>query len=138
MTPEQRYEALAAADAAALEELADRILAAGVSVSVTNGPESVSAPVRIPMPGDEGNTVVVGHLALTRCSIVVAGTPGDGMRPGCDFAGAVAAAVCDAESERDGALSADVIELCALTQRTVADRRRERADLVAMTKLDVQ
>ena len=137
MTPEQRYEALAAADARALEALADRILAAGVQVSVADGPESVSAPVRVCMPGCQGNTVVLGHVALTRCSVVVNGTRGDGIRPGCDFPGAVAAAVCDAESERGGALTTDVTELCRTTRRKVADRQSEWADLVAMTRLDV-
>lgn len=135
MTPEQRFEALAVADATLLEALADRILAAGGEVSVTNGPESVTAPVRIRMPGNEGNTVVLGHLALTRCSIVVDGTRGDGIRAGCDFPGAVAAAVCDAESERGGALAAEVAELCDITDREVVARRRERAHLVSVTRL---
>lgn len=135
MTPEQRFEALAAADGAVLKALADRILASRVRVSVTIGPESVSAPVRISMPGEAPNTVVLGHVALTRCSVLVDATRGDGMRSGCDFPGAVAAAVCDAESERGGALSAEVIELCRDTLRAAADRRRERGDLVSMTRL---
>ncbi|MGD9517641.1 phosphonate C-P lyase system protein PhnG, partial [Mycolicibacterium sp.] len=99
MRPELRFEALCEADAAALERLADEILATAVPVSVTSGPESVSAPVRVPVPGAGDTTVVLGHAALTRCTVELAGVRGDGVRAGYDPAGAVAAAICDAECE---------------------------------------
>ncbi|MGE0219451.1 phosphonate C-P lyase system protein PhnG [Mycolicibacterium sp.] len=135
MRVELRYEALAEADPTALETLADRILATGAAVSVTTGPESVSAPVRIPGPGAPGTTVVLGHLALTRCTVTIDGIRGDGIRTGCDFAGAVAAAICDAECERGGALSDQVTALCDSALAAVAERRRARAVLVAATRL---
>lgn len=146
MRPEERFEALAATDTPALEALADEILACGVEVSVSAGPESVSAPVRVgvpgsnvagqPAPGSGDTTVVLGHVALTRCTVLLDGTRGDGLRGGYDLPGAVAAAICDAECERDGALSVRVRELCRSAQRARARARVERADLVAMTTLD--
>lgn len=135
MRAEPRFEALAMADASALEKLADEILACGVDVSVTAGPESVSAPVRVGVPGSR-DTTVLGHVALTRCTVLLDGTRGDGLRAGYDQPGAVAAAICDAESERRGAFSEQVHELCRTAQHLDARRRAERADLVAMTTLD--
>lgn len=136
MTPEDRFHALAVADADTLETLADEILAGGVDVAVTAGPESVSAPVRVGVPGSGDTTVVLGHVALTRCTVLVDGTRGDGIRPGYDLSGAVAAAICDAECERESLLSACVHDLCRDALDGHARRRRERADLVSMTTLD--
>jgi alpha-D-ribose 1-methylphosphonate 5-triphosphate synthase subunit PhnG len=135
MSPEDRFEALAKAPAPALEALADEILAGGAEVSVTAGPESVSAPVRVGIPGSD-DTTVLGHVALTRCTVLVDGTRGDGLRAGYDLAGAVAAAVCDAESERRGVFSDQVHELCQAAEQADARRRAQRADRVAMTTLD--
>jgi alpha-D-ribose 1-methylphosphonate 5-triphosphate synthase subunit PhnG len=135
MRAEPRFEALATADATALEALADEILACGVEVSVTAGPESVSAPVRVRVPGS-GDTTVLGHVALTRCTVLLGGTRGDGLRAGYDLPGAVAAAICDAESERRGAFSERVHELCRNAEHIDARRKAERADLVAMTTLE--
>jgi alpha-D-ribose 1-methylphosphonate 5-triphosphate synthase subunit PhnG len=136
MRPEERFEALATADMHALESLADEILAGGVEVSVSAGPESVSAPVRVAVPGQGDTTVVLGHVALTRCTVLLDGIRGDGLRAGYDLPGAVAAAICDAECERDGTLSARVHDLCRTAHSEAAHRRSERADLVAMTTLD--
>ena len=136
MKPEARFEALAAAEARALQTLADQILAGGVDVSVTTGPESVSAPVRVGVPGAGATTVVLGHVALTRCTVLVDGVRGDGMRVGHDLPGAVAAAICDAECERGGNLSACVDELCRAAQAVRAQHRSERARLVTMTTLE--
>ena len=136
MRPEHRFEALAKADAQALEALADEILAGGVDVSITTGPESVSAPVRVGVAGSDDTTVVLGHVALTRCTVLVASTRGDGLRVGYDLPGAVAAAICDAECERHGPLTARVHDLCRTAQHDDLRRRAERADLVAMTTLD--
>jgi alpha-D-ribose 1-methylphosphonate 5-triphosphate synthase subunit PhnG len=129
-------EALTDADAEALERLADEILATGVVVSVTAGPESVSAPVRVPVPGADDTTVVLGHVALTRCTVDLGGTRGDGVRAGYDPAGAVAAAICDAECERLGAFTPHVEEFCRTAHEARAERGRERAQMVAMTRLD--
>lgn len=136
MRPEERFEALAAADVDALEGLADEILADGVDVSVSAGPESVSAPVRVAVPGQGDTTVVLGHVALTRCTVLLDGVRGDGLRAGYDLPGAVAAAICDAECERYGTLSSRVHDLCRTTQGAAAQSRSDRADLVATTTLD--
>ena len=135
MRAEHRFEGLAKADAHALEALADEILAGSVDVSVAAGPESVSAPVRVGIPGSD-DTTVLGHVALTRCTVLVDGTRGDGLRVGYDLPAAVAAAICDAESERRGALSDRVHDLCRAAQHADARRRADRADLVTMTTLD--
>lgn len=132
---EQRFEALAGAEVGALEALADDILACGLEVSVTAGPESVSAPIRVAVPGSGATTVVLGHVSLTRCTITLAGTRGDGMRSGYDLVGAVAAAVCDAEYERRGPLAGRVRELCRAAEQARAREDGERAGLVAMTRL---
>ena len=136
MNTEERFEALATADAASMEALADEILASGAAVSVTSGPESVSAPVRVSVPGSDATTVVLGHVALTRCTVAVEGTRGDGLRAGYDLPGAVAAAICDAECERNGAFSARVHDLCLAAQRANAARSDDRANLVAMTRVE--
>lgn len=136
MRAEHRFEALAKADAQALEALADEILASGVDVSVISGPESVSAPVRVGVAGSDDTTVVLGHVALTRCTVLIDTTRGDGLRVGYDLPGAVAAAICDAECERRGALTPRVHDLCGTAQHDDSRRRAERADLVAMTMLD--
>jgi alpha-D-ribose 1-methylphosphonate 5-triphosphate synthase subunit PhnG len=135
MMAEQRFEALAGAEVGALEALADDILACGLEVSVTAGPESVSAPIRVAVPGSGATTVVLGHVSLTRCTITLAGTRGDGMRSGYDLVGAVAAAVCDAEYERRGPLAGRVRELCRAAEQARAREDGERAGLVAMTRL---
>jgi len=136
VTPEDRFEALAAADANALETLADEILAGGIPLTVAAGPESVSAPIRVSVPGSGDTSVVLGHVALTRCTVLVDGIRGDGVRVGYDLSGAVAAAICDAECERDGTRSSQVLDLCRTAQHLRAQRRSERAELVAMTTLD--
>lgn len=136
MTPETRMEALTLAGADALERLADEILATGVAVAVTAGPESVSAPVRVPVPGTDDTTVVLGHVALTRCTVELDGVRGDGVRTGYDPAGAVAAAICDAECERPGSLSPRVEELCRAALGERSGRGRERARSVATTRLE--
>jgi alpha-D-ribose 1-methylphosphonate 5-triphosphate synthase subunit PhnG len=135
MMAEQRFEALAGAEVGALEALADDILGCGLEVSVTAGPESVSAPIRVAVPGSGATTVVLGHVSLTRCTITLAGTRGDGMRSGYDLVGAVAAAVCDAEYERRGPLAGRVRELCRAAEQARAREDGERAGLVAMTRL---
>ena len=136
MKQEDRFEALAVAEAGALERIADEILAVGVRVSVTAGPESVSAPVRVGVPGAGNTSVVLGHVALTRCPVMVNGVRGDGFRVGHDLTGAVAAAICDAECERDGSNSPRVQDLCRAAQASEAHRHTERAGLVAKTTLD--
>lgn len=136
MRPESRFEALCAAEASALERLADEILATGVEVTVTSGPEAVSAPVRVSVPGATDTTTVLGHVALTRCTTELAGVRGDGIRAGYDPAGAVAAAICDAECERGGPYAQRVEDLCRTAADEGTERGRARAELVARTRLE--
>lgn len=133
MTPERRYELLAVTNAAALEALADEILAAGVTIDVTHGPEVVSAPVRLPTP-TIGSTVVVGHVALTTCEVRLGGRRGVGVRPARQLAAAVAAAICDAEATRDGAFAPRVAELCHAAAAEQAAARADAAGVVDRTR----
>ncbi|GAA4283295.1 hypothetical protein GCM10022261_08260 [Brevibacterium daeguense] len=136
VSAEHRYECLAAAPQDELEALADRVLARDPRVRVVSGPQTVSAPVRMPVPGTEHTTSVVGHAALSTCTVELAGTRGDGIRMGRDLAGAIAAAVCDAEADRRGALAAEVERLCSSARTARAERARQRAELVSSTRVD--
>lgn len=135
MTPEERYEALAAADAVDVEQLADVILASGADIEVVAGPESVTAALRMPVPATRASSAVLGHVALTSCTVRLGGVRGDGMRPGRDLTGALSAAVCDAEAERGGPHAAAVEALCSTAIAGVAEAATARADLVAATRI---
>lgn len=135
MTPEERYEALSEAEGAALEHLADDVLAAGARIEVISGPEVVTAPIRVPVPGTRSTTAVVGHAALTMCTVELDGVRGDGCRPGHDLSGAVAAAVCDAEVERHGPRADAVVGLVHRSTAQRRDRWAERAHHVDLTRV---
>lgn len=137
MSPEQRFEGLAIADDIELKQLADLVLSAAVEVEVIEGPETVSAALRVPVPGTGSTTSVIGHVALTRCQVELGGVRGDGCREGHDLTGAVAAAVCDAEAERNGPNANAVRDLA---QRSLAARHAtwaERAGMVEMTRVQI-
>lgn len=135
MTAEARFEALAAAEAVALETLADDILAAAGRIEVISGPESVSAPVRLPIPGTEASTVVLGHVGLSRCTVELDGVRGDGYRRGYDPVGAIAAAICDAAAEHDGPHRERVHRLCHDTGERARTAAADAARRVALTRL---
>jgi alpha-D-ribose 1-methylphosphonate 5-triphosphate synthase subunit PhnG len=135
MKAEERYTALSTAASADLELLADRILSEGVPIRIIAGPEVVTTPVRYPMGGAGGSTSVLGHVALSTCAVELDGVRGDGVRPGRDLVGAVAAAVCDAEAERVGRLAAEVVSLCEVAQSSCAEAGRARASLVSATRV---
>jgi alpha-D-ribose 1-methylphosphonate 5-triphosphate synthase subunit PhnG len=133
---EERYSYLAAADPDDLTSLADEILATGVDVEVVSGPEAVSTPLRYPLAGTQSSTTVLGHVVLTRCTVTLAEVRGDGIRPGRDLEGAVAAAICDAEAERSGPMTARVHQLCEDTQRQQQAAAAHRAQTVHTTRID--
>lgn len=135
MKAERRYTALSMAAAADVEALADQILTQNLSVHVIAGPEVVTTPIRYPVGGSDGSTSVLGHVALSTCAIELDGVRGDGVRMGRDLVGAVAAAVCDAEAERDGAFVAHVVALCEAAESSRAEDGRSRASLVSATRV---
>lgn len=135
MRAELRYEALSLAAQVEIEDLADRILARGGAVTVLAGPEAVTVPVRLPVPGTRAADTVLGHVALTRCTVDLGGIRGDGVRAGRDLTGAVAAAVCDAEAERGGSDAHEVTTLCARALARRSELARNRATLVRSTRL---
>lgn len=134
MTPEDRYSALAAADRDALLTLADEILAAAPgAVSVIEAPTPGIGALRIPSPA--GGSFVVGHVVLTTGAVTLDGQRGDGIRPGRDPQGALAAAVCDAECERHGPRAASVDALVARTCDAQREGAAATARLVDATRL---
>lgn len=133
---EERYSYLAAADPGDLTSLADEILATGVEVQIIFGPEAVSTPLRYPLAGTQSSTAVLGHVVLTRCTVTLAECRGDGLRPGRDLEGAVAAAICDAEVERNGPMTARVHQLCEDTQQEQQAAAASRAKTVQSTRID--
>lgn len=135
MSADQRYSALRAVSLETLERLADSILADGAEVEVVAGPEVCSAPVRVPIDGDDRATSVLAHVALTTCTVRLGGTRGDAVRTGRDLVGALAAAICDAEVERSGRWSSEVAALVRDVESTHARAARARASLVAATRL---
>jgi alpha-D-ribose 1-methylphosphonate 5-triphosphate synthase subunit PhnG len=136
MNTVRRYEALSIAELGDIEMLADQILGTGTSVNVLSGPEVVSAPIRYPVPGTQQTTTVLGHVALTMCAVELDGVRGDGIRTCRDLVGAVAAAVCDAEAERNGPLSNEVLDLCDAALLRQEAEARSRASLVSATRLE--
>lgn len=136
MTPEESASLLAAADASELEQLADEILAGAARTSGLAGPEVVSTPLRL--PSNTGELVVIGHVTLTTCRIELDGVRGDGLRPGRDLVGALAAAVCDAEITRGGRQADRVVQLCARTAEARRAELDQLARLVASTRIGAQ
>lgn len=133
MTPERRLEGLALADAHDLVRLADRILASGVTVEVIRRPVAARGALRVPLP-DVG-TVVAGHAVLTTCAVTLEGVRGDGTRAGDAPEPALAAAICDAEAERAGALADEVHRIATGSLDARAHRRRVRASMIERTRL---
>ena len=134
MTPEERYSALAAADSDALLALADEILAAEPGpVSVLEAPTAGIGALRLPSPAD--GSFVVGHVVLTTGAVMLDGQRGDGIRPGRDPQGALAAAVCDAECERHGPRAGTVDALVARTRDAQRAEAAATARLVDATRL---
>ncbi|MGJ3507241.1 phosphonate C-P lyase system protein PhnG [Enemella sp. A6] len=133
MNPTQLWSLLAAAPGPELEALADQILAATPDIEVVTGPEVVSVPLRW---ASEAGEVIIGHTTITTCQMSLAGTLGDGVRPGRDLPGAVAAAVCAAEVARQGTRGDQIRDLAHSGERTRKLRAQQRADLVEATRLD--
>lgn len=118
----QRAALLAAADVAPLLDVADRCLAdAGPPVFVT-GPDvgMVMMTVREPV---EATRFHLGEVLVTRSEVEHRGTRGWSMRMGNDAAGAVAAAICDAEAAAGGSLLAEIDELCTATRSRLDGQR---------------
>ena len=132
---EERYSYLSAADPATLTALADEILATGAEVHVVSGPEAVSTPLRYPLAGTQASTTVLGHVVLTRCTVTLADHRGDGIRSGRDLEGAVAAAICDAEVERNGPFTVRVHQLCETTKHELQAVAVQRAETVEATRI---
>lgn len=125
----RRCELLAAADHQPLLEVADACLADVEPPQAVFGPEvgAVVLTVREPV---EATRFQLADVLVTRSEVLHRGAQGWSMRMGDDRAGALAAAICDAEVEADGPGRARVDRLCRLTaERLDRARRREWDEL---------
>lgn len=116
MSRARRCELLATAPAQPLLDLADRCLAETQPPMLLFGPEvgTVAMSVREPV---EARRFLLGDVLVTRSMVEHRTVRGWSMRMGDDRPGALAAAICDAEVEADGAHSTSIIALCLETER---------------------
>ena len=112
MNAEGRYTALSTAESGDVELLADRILADGPSIRMIAGPRSSRHPSGIRSRVRAGRPACWATSPSPPAPWRSTGAGGDGVRRGRDLAGAVAAAVCDAEAERGGPFAPEVVALC--------------------------
>ncbi|HEV3187597.1 MAG TPA: phosphonate C-P lyase system protein PhnG [Acidimicrobiales bacterium] len=134
LSTDELYEALARANRDELVALADLILETPSSLELVAGPSVVSSPIRLSMPGGTG-TVVIGHVAMTSCEVSLDGVRGDGIRSGRSLEASIAAAICDAEVERDGKFVDRVHDLALATLRQLHLNEERRALATQLTKI---
>jgi alpha-D-ribose 1-methylphosphonate 5-triphosphate synthase subunit PhnG len=130
---ERRCELLAASAPARLVALADRCLEdSSVSLDLRSGPAvgTVALEVREPVLGER---FVLGDVLVTSAEVEWRGQRGWATLLGRDRAAAVAAAVCDAEVEAGGPLSAEVEGLCADTEVALQVAAHEEESELAET-----
>lgn len=128
-TREELAGLLATAAAAPLRHLADAVLETSPPPVLLDGPTVGTAPLHVREPVERIRFGLIDVL-VTRAEIELDGHRGWAMRMGDDRASTLAAAVCDAEVQRNGPLAADVLALCELVAAEhVADRARRWAEL---------
>ncbi len=137
---EWRAELLAASEPAELVALAERCLEHGEQPQVVREPEVGMAVLQVREPVEESR-FILGEVLVTQAEIARRGVRGWSIRIGDDRLAALAGAVCDAETEADGPLAADVEALCRRTERGLAaDAAAEWEELaptvVAFEELD--
>ena len=119
----ERCELLASAPTQRLLDVADACLDGAPPLDVVSGPEvgTVLMTVREPI---ETTRFHLGDVLVTRTMVAHRSTRGWAMRMGDDRAGALAAAICDAEVEAGGNQAHAVETLCL---DVAAHARSERA-----------
>lgn len=127
----ERSGLLAAADAAELIALADRLIEQHGEPSVIQAPDValLSMQVREPV---ERTRFQLGDVLVTSAEVVIGGAEGWAMRMGGDRAATLAAAVCSGVADH-GLDGSDLVdELCRRTaERLERERLVEWAELVA-------
>lgn len=119
----RRAELLAAAERQPLLDVADACLEGAEPPQAVLAPEvgALVLTVREPI---EATRFQLADVLVTRSEVVHRGAQGWAMRMGEDRAGALAAAICDAECEADGPARARVDTLCRSTASRLARERR--------------
>ncbi len=119
----RRAELLAAAERQPLLDVADACLDGAEPPQAVLAPEvgALVLTVREPV---EATRFQLADVLVTRSEVVHRGAQGWAMRMGEDRAGALAAAICDAECEADGPARSRVDTLCRATARRLARERR--------------
>ena len=130
-TAERRVELLCAADADGVVSLAEAVLLAGEDLRLVVGPELGMVMLQVREPVAEERFYLT-EVLVTRAEVDLGGARGWAMRAGDDGLAALAAAVLDAAANA-GHL-AEVEELCASTERSLAaGRASEVAELAPTT-----
>jgi alpha-D-ribose 1-methylphosphonate 5-triphosphate synthase subunit PhnG len=130
---ERRCELLAAASPARLVALADRCLQGhDFHLDLRSGPTvgTVSLEVREPVLGER---FILGDVLVTSAEVEWRGKRGWATLLGRDRAAALSAAVCDAEVEAGGPLSAEVERLCEETEAALQEAAGEEEAELART-----
>jgi alpha-D-ribose 1-methylphosphonate 5-triphosphate synthase subunit PhnG len=133
LTRELRCELLAATAPTRLVALADRCLEdEGFLLDVRSGPAvgTVSLEVREPVLGQR---FILGDVLVTSAEVEWRGKCGWATLLGRDRAAVLAAAVCDAEVEAGGPLSAEVEALCGETEAALRKAAHEEESELAQT-----
>lgn len=119
LTRERRAELLALADSQRLVELGERCLAETDAFELTSEPRVGTLPLEVREPV-VGERFLLGDVLAVTAEVELGGTPGWAMRLGDDRVAVLAAAICDAEAERQGPCAGDVELLCLDTQADAA------------------
>jgi alpha-D-ribose 1-methylphosphonate 5-triphosphate synthase subunit PhnG len=125
LTQEDVAEALAIAAAGPLQRLAEAIVAGVEDLVVLDGPTVGTARYDVREPV-ESIRFGLTEVLVTRAEVELDGVGGWAMRLGDDRAAVLAAAVCDAEVQRQGPHAGDVLALCSLVRADAADRNARR------------
>lgn len=133
----RRAELLAAADRAPLLATAEGCLRDCPDPELIVGPEvgTLVLTVREPV---EATRVHLGDVLVTRTEVSHRDVRGWAMRMGDDRAGALAAAICDAETEAGGPSASLVDELCRSTADIEARARAQEWAELSPTIVDFQ
>lgn len=116
---EWRSELLASANAHAIITVAQRCLESG-DTRLVSEPTVGMVPVSVREPVVGERFILVDVLA-TRSEVDHRGQRGWAMRLGDDKEATVAAAICDAEAAANGPMTGEIDELCAQTDRLLAE-----------------
>jgi alpha-D-ribose 1-methylphosphonate 5-triphosphate synthase subunit PhnG len=111
LSRERRAELLAYADGTRLIDLAERCAGDGGDLEIIGEPRVGTLPLEVREPVVRERFVLADVLAVT-AEVDLGGVRGWAMRLGDDRVAVVAAAICDAEVERQGEYTEEIERIC--------------------------